>query len=142
MTIYKASIEDQIREAEINRLNIKSNVMFQWNFVEEVEKLVDASEVLIREKIIKNYGVEYTEFWNHSFKVKIKDKNIMVEKLIACNFTYKKNDEKFWYIDPQFVVTQKWAKTKIYDVWKFKIWDKKIILENIISQTIDIIEEF
>lgn len=142
MTIYKASIEDQIREAEINRLNIKSKVMFQWNFVEEVEKLINESEVLIREKIIKNYWVEYTEFWNHSFKIKIKDKNLMVEKLIACNFTYKKNDEKYGYIDPQFIVTQKWSKTKIYDAGKFKIWDKKIILDKIISQTIEIIEEF
>jgi hypothetical protein len=40
-------------------------------------------------------------------KIKIKDKNLMIEKLIACNFTFKANDEKFGYVTPQFIVTEK-----------------------------------
>jgi hypothetical protein len=52
-------------------------------------------EPLVAEQVVKNYGVEYTEYSNNSMRIKIKDKNMMIEKLISCNFTYKANDEKF-----------------------------------------------
>jgi hypothetical protein len=55
MTIYKASIEDQMREMEIDRLNIKSRVQYQGNFRDDVEKLVESFEPLVAEKVIKNY---------------------------------------------------------------------------------------
>lgn len=93
-------------------------------------------------KIIPNYQIEYTDFGNHSMKIKIKDKTLMIEKLIVCNFTYKKNDEKYWYIEPQFIVSEKSKKTKIYDLWKFSIMDIDTIVWNFIEKLVDIIEEF
>ena len=142
MTIYKASIEDQMREMEIDRLNIKSRVQYQWNFRDDVEKLVESLEPLVAEQVIKNYGVEYTEYSNHSMRIKIKDKNMMIEKLISCNFTYKPNDEKFGYIIPEFVVTEKGQKTKNYDMKKHKLENTKTILDDVMESLLEIIEEF
>ena len=142
MTIYKASIEDQMREMEIDRLNIKSRVQYQGNFRDDVEKLVESFEPLVAEKVIKNYWVEYTEYSNHSMRIKIKDKTLMIEKLISCNFTYKPNDEKFGYVTPEFVVTQKGQKTKNYIMKKHELWDTQDILDDVMESLLEIIEEF
>ena len=142
MTIYKASIEDQMREMEIDRLNIKSRVQYQGNFRDDVEKLVESFEPLVAEKVIKNYWVEYTEYSNHSMWIKIKDKTLMIEKLISCNFTYKPNDEKFGYVTPEFIVTEKWQKTKNYIMKKHELWDTQDILDDVMESLLEIIEEF
>ena len=142
MTIYKASIEDQMREMEIDRLNIKSRVQYQGNFRDDLEKLVESFEPIVAEKIIKNYWVEYTEYSNHSMRVKIKDKVLMIEKLISCNFMYKPNDEKFGYVTPEFVVTEKGQKTKNYVTKKHKLENSKAILDDVMESLLEIIEEF
>jgi len=131
-----------MREMEIDRLNIKSRVQYQGNFREDVEKLVESFEPLVAEKVIKNYWVEYTEYGNNSMRVKIKDKNLMIEKLITCNFTYKPNDEKFGYVIPQFVVVEKWQKTKNYEMKKHELWNQKAIFADVMESLLEIIEEF
>ena len=55
MTILKTSIEDQMREMEIDRLTIKSKVLYQGNFREDLEKLVESMEPLVAEQVIKKY---------------------------------------------------------------------------------------
>ena len=140
--MYKKSLEDQIREAEMNRLSIKSKVMFQWKFHQELEKLLEKMEIQVREKVISQYATEYTQYSNHSMKIKIKDKTLMIEKLIACHFLYAKNDEKFWYITPQFVVTQKSHSTRTYELKKYRIDQQDTILSAVIEKLIDVIEEF
>ena len=142
MTIYKASMEDQIREMEIDRLNIKSKVQYQGNFRKDLETLVESFEPLVAKQVIQNYWVEYTEYSNHSMRVKIKDKNMMIEKLIGCNFTYKPNDEKFGYVTPEFVVTEKGQKTKNYIMKKHKLENGKAILDDVMESLLEIIEEF
>lgn len=142
MTKYKVSIEEQMREMEIDRLNIKSRVQYQWNFRGDLEKLVESMEPLVSQQVIKNYGVEYTEYGNHNMRVKIKDKNLMIEKLITCNFTYKPNDEKFGYVTPEFVVAEKGQKTKNYITKKHKLENKDAILSDVMESLLEIIEEF
>lgn len=142
MTIYKASMEDQIREMEIDRLNIKSKVQYQGNFRKDLETLVESFEPLVAKQVIQNYWVEYTEYSNHSMRVKIKDKSMMIEKLIGCNFTYKPNDEKFGYVTPEFVVTEKGQKTKNYIMKKHKLENGKAILDDVMESLLEIIEEF
>ena len=139
---YKVSIEDQMKEMEMNRLSIKSKVQYQWNFREDVEKLVASMEPWVREQIIKKYWVEYTEYWNHHMRIKIKDKHLMIEKLITCNFTYKPNDEKYGYVTPEFIVAEKWQKTKNYVTKKHKLENTKVILDDIMESLLEIIEEF
>lgn len=121
---------------------IRSKVMFQWNFHEELEKLIEISEDIITKQIIPNYWVEYTEYGTSIIKVKIKDKNLLLEKLIICTFDYSKNDEKFWYITPKFKVSEKSQKTKKYELSKFIITDNDNIFKAFLQKLIEIIEEF
>ncbi len=134
------SILKQIWELEYK--SIKSKVKLKWDFNNELITLIKKIEEIIIKKIIPNYWVEYTEYGNNIIKVKIKDKNLNSEKLIVCNFIYKKNDEKFWYIKPQFKVSEKSQKTKIYDLEKFSIKKQDDIIKAFIEKLIDIIEEF
>jgi hypothetical protein len=75
-------------------------------------------------------------------RVKIKDKNLMIEKLITCNFTYKPNDEKYGYVTPEFVVAEKGQKTKNYVAKKHKLENPKVILDDVMESLLEIIEEF
>lgn len=134
------SLWEQIIELE--KKSIKSKIRFQWDFHKELKILMKNAEDIITKKIIPNYWVEYTEYGNESIKVKIKDKKMLSEKLIVCNFIYSKNDEKFWYIIPQFRVSEKSQKTKVYDLQKFTITKNDDIIKAFIEKLIDIIEEF
>jgi hypothetical protein len=75
-------------------------------------------------------------------RIKIKDKVMMIEKLISCNFMYKPNDEKFGYVTPEFVVTEKGQKTKNYEMKKHKLENPKAILDDVMESLLEIIEEF
>ncbi|MCP4524193.1 MAG: hypothetical protein GY828_08295 [Candidatus Gracilibacteria bacterium] len=134
------SVFDQIKEAD--RKSIQSKVQFQGDFHEELKDLVGEIEENITKKIIPNYGVEYTEYGSHSLKIKINDKNLMCEKLIICNFVYKKNDEKYGHITPQFIVSEKGQKTKKYDMEKFPLRETDKITEQFLLSLEKIIEEF
>lgn len=127
---------------ELENKSIKSKVKLQWDFYDELTKLIKKIEDIITKKIIPNYWVEYTEYGYNIIKVKINDTNLNSEKLIVCNFIYKKNDEKFWYIKPQFKISEKSQKTKIYDLEKFSIIKQDDIIKAFIEKLIDIIEEF
>lgn len=127
---------------ELENKSIKSKVKLKWNFNQELKTLMEKLEDNIKKKITPNYWVEYTEYGKNIIKVKIKDIKLMSEKLIVCNFNYKKNDEKFWYIEPQFKVSARSQKTKIYDLQKFTITKNDEIIKAFIEKLIDIIEEF
>lgn len=132
----------QREDCELESTSIKSKVKFQWDFHGELEKLMEVVEDVVRKEVIPNYWVEYTEFGTHSMKVKIKDKSLMIEKLVVCNFTYHKNDEKFWYIEPEFIISEKSQKTKKYSLWRFTITHTDEIIKAFIKKMIDVIEEF
>lgn len=122
--------------------SIKSKVKFNWDFYAELEKLMELVEKAIDEEIVPIFHVEYTDWWNASIKIKVNDTDKKIEKLITCNFTYNKTDEKFWYIDPQFLSSEISKKTQVYNMWKFPIKDKKKIIKKFIEKLIFIIEEY
>ena len=64
-------------------------------------------------------------FLNYSLKIKINDKAEFLEKLITCNFAYNKTDERYWYVDPQFLVDEISKKTKVHGMWKISILNKE-----------------
>lgn len=127
---------------EIHNLSIKSKQKYSGNFDQELQKIIEKSEEVIRSEIIPKYSVEYTEFWNYTVKIKINDKTKMINKLIVCNFNYKPNDVKFWYINPGFLSTEKWQKTRKYPLWKYNIDNTDKIIKDFIIKLVDIIEEF
>lgn len=129
---------DQIKD--LKKVSNKSKVKFNWDFAAEMEKLVNGVEKSIEKNILKKYKVEYTSFARTSIKIKINDTEKSIEKLITCNFTYNKTDERYGYVDPQFLVNEIWKKTKIYDMWKNSILDTDEIIRKFIKMLISIIE--
>lgn len=122
--------------------SIKSKVKFNWDFYAELENLMELVEKAIEEEIAPKFHIEYTDGWNASIKIKVNDADKKIEKLITCNFTYNKTDEKFWYVDPQFLSSEISKKTQVYNMWKFPIKDKKKILQKFVEKLIFIIEEY
>lgn len=132
-----------LKELEDSRnLWIKSKIKFQWDFKESLEKLVWKLENSIRKNIISNYWIEYTSYWNQIIKIKIKDKVLIIDKLISCTLFYNKNDKIYWYVTPIFTSSEKWQKPKKYELSKFSLSDDNIIVKGIVNKIIDIIEEF
>ena len=127
---------------EYNNLWIKSKIKFQWDFKETLEKLVWKLKTNIAKEIIPNYGVEYTAYWTQIIKVKIKDKNLMVEKLITCTLFFSKNDEIYWYVTPLFTSVEKWQKTRKHELDKFSISKNEEIVKAVVGKLVEIIEEF
>jgi len=127
---------------EMEDLSIKSKIMFQWSFDKELEKIIDEAKKVIIKNILPWYWIDYTEYGDYIIKIKINDKELLIEKLITCIFNYKKNDVKFWYINPEFIVTEKWKKTKKYSLWKFTISDTDKIINIFLNKLVEIIEEF
>jgi|ASRM01.1.fsa_nt_gi hypothetical protein len=142
MTIYRVTLGKQIEEMKVNSKNIKSKVQFQGNFHEELEEIIEIIQNEIQKKIIPNYGVVYTEYGSQNMKIKIKDSNLMIEKLISCNFFYKKNDEKYGYITPQFSSAELGQRTKTHVLEKYTISDHDIIVNAFMEKLVEIIEEF
>lgn len=135
-----SSLLKQIQE--LKKQPNKSKVQFQWNFHKELEQIIDRVEEEIQKKIIPNYGVVYTEYGAQNMKIKIKDSNLMIEKLISCNFFYKKNDEKFGYITPLFSSAELWQKTRNYSLEKFVISEHDKIIASFMEKLVEVIEEF
>lgn len=132
----------QIRPKDYNNLWIRSKVRFQWNFQETLDEIISAVEHSISKDIMPNYEVEYTQFWDQFIKLKVKDDNLMIDRLIVCNINYSKNDEIYWYIVPKFTSAEKSQKTKKYELPKFVITDNEQIIKAITEKLKEIIEEF
>jgi len=132
-----------LKEIEEERnLWIKSKKKFGWDFKQLLKDLVSALETGITDKIIKNYWVEYTSYWDQIIKVKIKDKDLMIEKLITCTLFYNKNDIRYGNITPIFVSEEKWQKAKKYELKSFSIMDKEDIVEKVVKKLEEIVDEF
>lgn len=132
----------QIRAKDYNNLWIKSKVRFQWNFKKTLTELITKIEESITKEIMPNYSVEYTQYWEKFVKLKIVDKDLMIDKLINCNMFYSKNDEIYWYVIPKFSSSEKSQKTKKYELEKFWIKDTENIVKSIIEKLKEIIDEF
>lgn len=135
----KITIE-QLREYQ--KVPNKSKVKFSWDFHWEIDILMDLVEKAIEKKIIPNFKIEYVNYWKNSLKIKINDKSESLEKLITCNFAYNKTDERYWYVDPQFLVDEISKKTKVHGMWKISILNKENIIEKFLKTLISSIEEY
>jgi hypothetical protein len=132
-----------LKELEEERnLWIKSRKKFGWDFKQSLKDLIPELENTVREKIIPNYWIEYTSYWDVISKIKIKDKVQMIEKLITITLFFNKNDERYWYITPLFTSEEKNQKTRKYEIWKFSINNRSDIAKAIVKKLEEIIEEF
>jgi len=131
---------DQLRD--LQKVPNKSKVKFSWDFENEIEKLMKMIEKSINKEIAPKYRIEYCNYWKNNLKIKINDNDKLIEKLIAFNLAYNNTDERYWYIDPQFLVNELWKKTKVIGMWKISIMDKENIIEKFIKILLSIIEQY
>lgn len=127
---------------ELQKVSNKSKVKFSWDFEKELKSLMNQVEVAVKKYIIPKYRVEYTSYSNSSVKIKINDTDKSISKLITCNFTYNKTDERYWYVDPQILSSQISQKTKVHGMGKFPILEKERIVETFIKTLLAVIEEY
>jgi len=127
---------------EYYREPIRSKKMYDWNFHTTLEEIVLELEEAISKEIISKYWVQYTQYWDQIIKIKVKDDNLMIDKLIACNLDYSKNDERYGYIIPKFSSEEKWQKPRKHKLDKFVISEKKVIVSAIVEKLKEIIEEY
>ncbi|MDD2907553.1 MAG: hypothetical protein PHH98_02830 [Candidatus Gracilibacteria bacterium] len=136
-------IEEQVKKLRESQVKpIKSKVMFNGDFLGEMEKLIEKIEIAVEKEIAPNYGLEYLNFGNTSIKIKINDKTQLIEKLITCNFAYNNVDERYGYIDPQFLSAEMSKKTKVHNLGKFPITEHEKIVKAFIKMLVNIIEEY
>jgi hypothetical protein len=107
-----------------------------------MEILMKNVEKSVKKEIVPKYHVEYMNFWKNNMKIKINDKEKLIEKLISWNFTYNHTDERYGYVDPQILVNEMWQKTKVFGMWKFSILDNEKIVNKFIKSLISIIEQY
>ena len=136
-------IKEQVKKLrETQKQPIKSKVMYNWDFVSEVKELVEILWDVIEKDILPVYKLDYINFANASLKIKVNDKEQMIEKMITFNLAYNRMDEKFGYIDPQFICDEISKKTKVYSLGRFFIKDKEKIIKAFLKMLIQIIEEY
>lgn len=133
------TIWDKIRE--LHKVSIKSKVMFSWKYRDELEKLMEMVEETIEKEIVSNYEVISISYGNNYFKIRVKNTEEWIEKLLNCVLRYNKNDERYWYINLEIAVHQFSKRTQNHEIWKFHIMDKENILKLFLSNLIKIIED-
>lgn len=127
---------------ELQKVSNKSKVKFSWDFEKELKSLMNQVEIAVKKHIIPNYKVEYTSYSNSSMKIKINDTDKSISKLITCNFTYNKTDERYWYVDPQLLSSELSKKIKVHGIGKFPILEKERIVDTFIKTLLAVIEEY
>ncbi|MDD4151281.1 MAG: hypothetical protein PHR68_01580 [Candidatus Gracilibacteria bacterium] len=135
------TIGDKIRQFYKEKETIKSKVMFSGKYRDELEKLMEMLENMIEKEIVTKYEVISISYGNNYFKVRLKNSEEGIEKLLNCALKYTKNDERYGYINPEIGVHQFSKKTVIHEIGKFHIMDKENILKLFLNNLIKIIED-
>lgn len=136
-----ATVWDKIRQFYVEKNAIRSKVKFDWKYYKELESLMEALEELVEKDIVPNYPVEYTNYGNSNIKIKINDEINDIERLINCVLKYNKNDERYWYINLEFQITEFSKNKKIFEAGKFLIKDKEKLIKKFTSDLIPKITE-
>lgn len=136
-------IKEQVKKLRKSQIQpIKSKVMFNWDFEWNIKILLEKLWEAVEKQILPNYKLDYINFSNASLKVKVNDKEKMIEKLITFNLAYHNMDKKFGYIDPQFLSDEISQKTRIHNLWRFLVTDYDTLINAFIRKLIFIIEEY
>ncbi len=126
---------------KIQTKNIKSKVMFNWDFKKELEKLVEETENYIWEFLWKKFEIVSTISWNNNIKIKVKDSKEYIDRIINCVFAYHLQDIRYWNLKVEIITTEMWIKPIHHIVWKFRITEKQKIKENTLKDIISNLEK-
>lgn len=134
----------RIKDKQLNSLpktNIKSTVMFQWIFWEEIEKTIEILSDFLEENLQKDYNLHYIDVWVRNIKIKIHDEKKFIFKIMNCIFDNTVVDEKYWNTRVEVVFTELSQKPRHYLVWKFNLLERDKINIAVLKMSIKWLEE-
>lgn len=128
-----ASSERYARKSKESALKpIRSTVMFQGKYKEELQKTMDLIEKAIENESWKHFIVDSILGGNNNLKVRIDDTEQGVERIVNCMFRHHHMDERYGNIHIDLVTTGFGIKSTLHEVGKFNVLDRKTIIENIL----------
>lgn len=120
---------------------IRSRVKFSWKFEDELQATIDVVEEEIENELHKYFGVWSILSGKNNIKIRINDEEKNIQRIVNCVFRYNNTDEKYWNVDIELASSQLSKKPNIKHIWKFKVLDRKNIVENIMEYLIEWINE-
>ncbi|NDK19263.1 hypothetical protein GW819_00290 [Candidatus Gracilibacteria bacterium] len=137
-----ASSERYAKKSKESALKpIRSTVMFQGKYKEELQKTMDIVEKAIEDESGKHFIVDSILGGNNNLKVRIDDQEQGVERIVNCMFRHHHTDERYGNIKIELVTTGLKIKSKLHIVGKFHILDRDVIKEKILKDILICVKE-
>jgi len=128
-----ASSERYARTSKETALQpIRSTVMFQGKYKEELQTTMDLIEKAIENESWKHFIVDSILWGNNNLKVRIDDQEQGVERIVNCMFRHHHMDERYGNIHIDLVTTGFGIKSRLHQVGKYHILDRKTLIEHIL----------
>ncbi|MDD2892058.1 MAG: hypothetical protein PHQ95_03775 [Candidatus Gracilibacteria bacterium] len=129
-----ANSERYARKSKESALKtIRSTVMFQGKYKEELQKTMDILEKAIEDESGKQYIVDSILGGNNNLKVRIDDQEQGVERIVNCKFRHHHTDERYGNIHIDLVTTGLGIKSTTHEVGKFNIMNREVIVEKVLK---------
>lgn len=123
------------------KTNIKSTVMFRWDFSQEIEKTIEILSDYLEENLEKDYNINYIDVWTRNIKIKVHDESKFIFKIVNCIFDNTSVDQKYWNTRVELVFTELSQKPRHYLVWKFNVLERDKINTSTLKMCIKWLEE-
>lgn len=132
-----ASSERYARKSKESALKpIRSTVMFQWKYKEELQKTMDIIEKSIEEDLWDYFIVDSILWGNNNLKVRIDDQEQGMERIVNCMFRHHHTDERYGNIHIDLVTTGLGIKSRLHKVGKFSVLDRETIRERVLKDLV------
>ncbi|MDD5376658.1 MAG: hypothetical protein PHH16_00920 [Candidatus Gracilibacteria bacterium] len=132
-----ASSERYARKSKESALKpIRSTVMFQGKYKEELQKTMDAVESAIEKESGKHFVVDSILGGNNNLKVRIDDPEQGVERIVNCMFRHHHTDERYGNVHIDLVTTGLGIRSRSHTVGKFGILERETIKEKVLRDLV------
>ena len=125
----------------LNWRSINSKLKFTKKFPDELEKTIEMLENAIQNELDKLYEAVSIETSSHMLKIRIKDEEQHIDRIVNCMFVYNIKDEAFGYADIELVSNEFSKKPRVHTVWRFYILDREQIIEKVINKMLASLEQ-
>lgn len=120
----------------LNWRSINSKLKFTKKFSDEREKIIEILEDKIQKELDKIYESVSIETSSYMLKIRVKDDEQFVDRIVDCVFVYNIKDEYFWYTDIELVSNEYSKKPRVHTVWRFYILDHDQIVEKVLKKIV------
>lgn len=124
------------KSKESGAKTIRSTVMFQGKYKEELKKTMDFIEEAIENDLKEHFIVDSILGGSNNLKVRIDDEDQGVERIVNCMFRHHHMDERYGNIYIDMVTTGFGIKSRLHEVGKFLITDRETMKEKVLRDLI------